>query len=234
MQMKFKFFSLLLFLIFITNFTKAQIQDFDYKACKVFFSKNEEEWEKLISEYQKEKMTIKNAKIGEKLIRYYYAYISLLLKRQEFGKARIYVDKGEKILDKYLEKYPQNATLNSLKAAFIGFHIDLSKLKAIYLAASSNEYVDKALVIDSSNTQAIIDKANILLHTPEIFGGDKKIAIKYYQKAIKIFNKRGENTNNLLYCIALSDLYEAYKRTEQYTQAVFIFNLLEIEKLKYK
>lgn len=204
---------------FILNIAKSN--DYNKSVYDAYLSESAVKWELLISNYTKtEDLSVKEKKI--ELISFYYGYISLLLKEKNYDETEINIQKSEFILTKALKESPNNSTLNSFKAAYIGFHITISKLSAIYLASESNKYIDKALSLEPDNCQALIDKGNILLHTPTIFGGDKEQAIIYYTKAFKLFEKRNQTKNNWLYINTLDNLIKAYTRTEQTEKANII------------
>ncbi len=204
--------------IFIFQINVLSGQNYKQIACKAYITKSEQKWEWLINSFTKKNT---EQKIGQQieLIGYYYGYISLLLDEKKYEKAELYVKKGEIIVNKYLTKYPQNSSLNSFKGAFIGFHIGLSKFSALYLATPSNEYVNKALSLNPNNCQALIDKGNILLHTPWLFGGNKEEAVSYFRKAVGIYERKKHTSNNWLYLNALDNLAKAYKRTEHIENA---------------
>ena len=204
--------------IFIFQINVLFGQNYKQLALNAYINKDGQRWEWIINSFG-QRVSPESIEQQIELIGYYYGYISLLLDEKKYEKAEIYVKKGEILVDRNMKKYPHNSSLNSFKGAFIGFHIGLSKFSAFYLASPSNQYVDKALFLDSNNPQALIDKGNILLHTPWLFGGDKQKAIVYFKKAITIYEKEGQTAENWIYLDALDNLTKAYQRIEQIENA---------------
>lgn len=178
-------------------------------------------WVVVLKNMEKDKLNTSDKKL--ELVGYYYGYIGYLLGRKNYNEAEKYIAKGDKLVDEVLKISPKNATAYSYKGSFIGFKIDLSKFKALTLGKESVANVDKALSIDPLNTQALIDKANTLYHTPKIFGGDKAEAIKYFEKAIKVFENSKNTRENWLYLNTLIQLAKTRESLEQYTSAAHLY-----------
>ena len=149
------------------------------------------------------------------LISYYYGYTAWLIGAEKYDTAEEYIDKSELIIDKYLDESPENATLLAYKGAYIAFTIGISKLKAIYLGPKSMKYINKAIELDPENIQGNIEKGNSMYYRPSAFGGDKTEAIKYYEKAVKSFEKQELVVNNWMYINTMTALGQAYEATDQ-------------------
>lgn len=119
--------------------------------------------------------------------------------------ATLYIKKGEKLIDEILKNDPQNPTANAYKGSFIAFKIAISKLKAVTMGPQSMKYINKANKLDYTNVQALTDKGNMLYYAPSMFGGNKKEAIIYFEKAIKQMEINNEN-NNWFYLYLLTSL----------------------------
>jgi len=72
-------------------------------------------------------------------------------------------------------------------------------------------HINQAYESDSTNIQAITDKANLLFYSPGMFGGNKKEAIRYYEKAISLLEENRETENNWQYLNLLTTLAQQYK-----------------------
>ncbi|MHA7060236.1 tetratricopeptide repeat protein [Aquimarina sp. M1] len=153
------------------------------------------------------------------LISYYYGYTAWLIGAEKDDTAEEYIDKSEKIIDKLLEDSPENPTLLAYKGAYIAFTIGISNLKAIYLGRKSMRYIDKSIELDPENIQGNIEKGNSMYYRPSAFGGDKGEAIKYYEKAVKSFEKQGLVVNNWMYINTMTALGQAYEATDQIQRA---------------
>lgn len=164
------------------------------------------------------------------LVSYYYGYIGYSLGIKNKDKAKIYIEKGDAIIDDLIATYP-TAEAYAFKGAFVGFRIGLNPLKAPFLGQSSNTYVNKALAINPSSIQANIEKANILYYSPSAFGGDKTEAKRYYNKAISLFESNPKLTpDNWLYLNLLTKVAQINTDEKKYNNAKIIYE--KILKLK--
>lgn len=173
-----------------------------------------------------------NKTIDQKLelISYYYGYVGFLLGLKNYEKAQLMIPKGEKLISQVLSASPKNATAYAYKASFIGFKISMSKFKAMTLGPESAASLNKGYEIDPLNVQVLVDKANTLYHTPKLFGGDKKEALKYFQKSLKLIESSKNTTNNWFYLNVLTLTARTYESLNQNEQALQIYEkLLRIE-----
>lgn len=157
------------------------------------------------------------------LLNLYYGYTAWLIGAEKFNAASVYIKKSQALIDKMLERHPNNATLSALKGAYIAFVIATAKYKAIYLGSKSIELIDKSLQLDPNNIQGNIEKGNSLYYCPSMFGGDKLGAIGYYEKAVRLFEKKGEVVDNWMYINTMTVLGQAYEATNQIQKAKTIY-----------
>lgn len=164
------------------------------------------------------------------LINYYYGYTGWLVSVDKHDQAKTYINRTEAMLDEILEKDPENATVLAYKAAFIAYEIAMSNFKAIYLGKQSTQLIDQALEIEPNNIQALTEKANALFYSPEAFGGNKKVSIIYYKRAIKYMEINKLTTRNWMYLNVLTSLGLAYEATDQIQNAKLCYEkILRIE-----
>jgi len=145
-------------------------------------------WESVILILEKQNPESISGKL--ELISYYYGYIGYLLGIKNYDLASKYIDKGDKLIAQVLKQAPKNATAYAFKGSFIGFRIGMSRFKAITLGPESNKNIAQALKLEPANIQAIVDNANVLYHTPRLFGGDKSHSLKLFLKSITLFEKK--------------------------------------------
>ena len=137
--------------------------------------------------------------------------IAYLIGKKEYQKAQKYIPKGQKLIDEVLKNAPNNATAYAFKGSFIGFEGAIHKYKSLILAIESVNYLNKALRIDPSNIQALIDRGSLYFYAPSLFGGDKNEALRYYQKAASIFEKNNQTEKNWIYLNLLTMIATTYK-----------------------
>lgn len=173
-----------------------------------------------------------NKTIDQKLelISYYYGYVGFLIGIKNYEKAQLMIPKGEKLISQVLAESPKNATAYAFKGSFIGFKIAMSKFKAMTLGPESAASLKKGYEIDPSNVQVLVDKANALYHTPKLFGGDKKEALKLFQKGLKLMESSMNTTNNWFYMNVLTLTARAHENLNQNEQALQLYEkILHIE-----
>ncbi len=159
----------------------------------------------------------------KELISYYYGYISFLLETDQKDKVQDYIIKGEKHLNALLKSAPNDVTALAYKGSFIGFRIGTNKFKALTLGKESISYINRAYKLDSQNVQAILDKGNLLYHMPGMFGGDKKEAVRLYEKAVLRMEKHQNLKQNWLYLNVLTTIARHYEEEKQWQKAVQIY-----------
>jgi len=216
-----KLITILILLTFVTTaFSESPYKKGIYTA---FITHDMAKWEKVIR-------TIEDAKatntVDQKLelINYYYGYIGWLIGQKKYAPAEKLIPKGEKLINEVLKVSPKNATAYSFKGAFTGFKIGIDKCKAIFLGSESRSNINKAMLLDPQNLQAIIDKGNLLYYSPRIFGGDKNEALKFFLKGERIMEKNNETYQNWVYLNLLTMIAGVYEKA----------NNLEDAKLTYE
>jgi len=186
MKYKFKFAFLLLFVFVFNTISSQNI----YKSTiyDAYIHGDMKKWESVILILEKQNPESISGKL--ELISYYYGYIGYLLGIKNYDLASKYIDKGDKLIAQVLKQAPKNATAYAFKGSFIGFRIGMSRFKAITLGPESNKNIAQALKLEPANIQAIVDNANVLYHTPRLFGGDKSHSLKLFLKSITLFEKK--------------------------------------------
>ena len=183
-----------------------------------FINRDMTKWSNVIQSIEKSDNT-NTVEQKLELINYYYGYIGYLIGIKQFEPAEKLLTKGEKLIKQVLHDSPNNATAYSFKGTFIGFDIGINRYKAVYLGTESSFYVNKALKIDPENIQALIDKGNILYYAPRLLGGDKKEALVYFIKGVKIIEKNKDTFHNWVYLNLLSIIASAYEKTDNLKEA---------------
>lgn len=182
-----------------------------------YINSDYKKWESIIIAFEKQKPTDINQKL--ELVSYQYGYISYLLKLKSYESATLYIDKGDKLIAEIIKTTPKCATAYAFKGAFTGFKISMNKLKVFTLSAESNRQLDKSLEMEPLNIQAFVDKANILYHTPRLFGGDKEQSLKLFIKAIALMEKNNLTDHNWLYLNTLTLTARNYESLNQLQKA---------------
>ena len=202
-------------LILLTLATAAYSEStYNKSIYAAFITHDMAKWEKVIRTIEGTKAT---NTVDQKLelINYYYGYIGWLIGQKKFASAEKLIPKGEKLINQVLSVSPKNATAYSFKGSFIGFKIGIDKCKAIYLGSDSKNSINKAMQLDPQNVQAIIDKGNLLYYSPRLFGGDKKEALTYFLKGVKLMERNKETYQNWVYLNLLTMIASVYEKTNK-------------------
>ncbi len=191
-----KILTILAFLIFITALhAQTAVEKLTYEA---YMQKEASKWLKAAN-YVEKNTDLSKTENTEHLIHCYYAYASALIAKKMRNDAVKAIDKGKKLTDELLKKEPGNALGWNYKGCFIGYEIALNKLKAITLGKTCTNHLNKASQLDPNNPQILFDRGNLFYYPPKIFGGNKREALKYYQKAIAILEKTNKTRSNWTY-----------------------------------
>lgn len=184
-------------------------------------------WKSVISEMENTELS-DSGKL--ELLNYYYGYIGYLIGKDEKKSAEAYIKKGDKVINELLKKNPDNAAANAYKGSFIGFKLGLNKLKSVTLGPQSMKYIDKAYRLNPKDVQAIADKGNMLYYAPRLFGGNKKEALSYIEKAVARLEETGNASGNWFYLNLLTLLAQYYEKQGRKQKAIFTYEkILEIE-----
>ncbi|MEM6263455.1 MAG: tetratricopeptide repeat protein [Bacteroidota bacterium] len=140
-------------------------------------------------------------------------------------------DEGEKQVEacveqaeKFVKKFPDTAELHALYGSLLGMEIGISPWKGMVLGGKSQKHLKKALELDNSSPLAWLFHADNKYHTPEMWGGDLKVAIEGYQKAIELMEADEEKLKyNCQYLSAHAWLGLAYHKTGNSAKALNTF-----------
>lgn len=165
---------------------------------QAFISRDIKKWEAVTLKVERNTDFTKTADLLQ-LIHCYYGWTSELLDAKLYQKAEANTVKAEKWIDKILEKEPNNAIAINYKGVFISYRIPYNKPKALTFGKRSLNLIKKAHTLDPKNVQILFDNGNAYYYPPKIFGGNKKTALGYYQRAISVLEAQKNTTDNWMY-----------------------------------
>jgi hypothetical protein len=211
---------LIIHLLFpILTATATQNKDLAYYQCAFFESYrqgNMAPWPGLIAEMEK----VKPEELGWQIeiVKAIYGLVGYQIGAGKKDLAKTYVGKADIYLDRLLKEHPGNARLHSLAGAFYGYKISFAFYKAPFLGPKSLSYIDKSISLDQAEPTGYIEKGNSLMYRPVAFGGDKKEALMYYRKALKLMDARNTQKCDwqkmLLRAFILKALFETNQTAE--------------------
>jgi tetratricopeptide (TPR) repeat protein len=128
------------------------------------------------------------------------------------------VDNAEEILDS--EK--KHAKTNALLSAIYGFKIAYSPMKGMFLGGKSSDLAKNSTKYDENEPIAWLKYGGNKMYTPETWGGDKKVALESFEKAVTLFeaNETNCNVHNFHYLDALANLGMAYQQAGETDKAI--------------
>ncbi len=179
-------------IIFLISFSTVAFAQNDYKnrIYEAFILDDMNEWKTTIDEM--ENYSSQDMDFLPELINYEYGYIGWCLGNDKKKQAKHYLELMEKNLEIFKENNGTTALYHAYMAAAIGFKIGLSNWRAPFLGPKSMNHAEQAMENDSLNFQANTEMGNIWNHMPAVFGGSGEKALKYYRKAIAIFEKSSD------------------------------------------
>lgn len=214
-----KVLGLIILLVFPILLATAQKKDLAYYQCAFYESYrngNMAPWPGLIAEMEKAK-SVELAWQTE-MVKAMYGLVGYQIGAGKKDLARVYVNKAADYVDKLLDDHPGNARLHSLSGALYGYKIALAIYKAPFLGPKSMYHIEKSIRLDPAEPGGYIEKGNSLLYRPAAFGGDKKEALIFYHKALKLMDARNSQKCDwqkmLLRAFILKGLYETNQTFE--------------------
>ena len=177
-----------------------------------YLSGDMQKWKEVIDEMQK-RQNKTDAYLLE-LINYQYGYIAWCLGEKKNKEAENYLKTAESNLKVLESRNFSKSYISAYNAAFLGFRIGLNSVRAPLLGPRSVDAAKLAIAQDSRNPFGYIQYANAQYYLSSIFGGSKKEAIEYFQKAERIMNSDiNLRRNNWNYLSLLTTIANAYVDT---------------------
>jgi hypothetical protein len=221
-----KYFVVLFVMLLSFTNLKASYKSDIYNA---YISNNMGKWKTTIDEMNQQQN--KSYEFILELLNYQYGYIGWCIGNKKNKLAEEYLKLGQKNIQ-ILEKSNYNISMvNSYKSAFYGFRIGLNKLQAPFIGPKSVECSKLAMKQDDKNPYGYIQFGNSEYYMPATFGGSKKVALEYYEKAEKIMELNPEQAKeDWNYLSLLTIIAQAYTELKYYKSAKAIYEkILRIE-----
>jgi tetratricopeptide (TPR) repeat protein len=194
-----------------------------------YISNNMEKWKNTIDEMNRQKN--KSNEFILELLNYQYGYIGWCVGNNKNKLAEEYIGLGQINIQILEKKNYKMSMVNSYKSAFYGFRIGLNKLQAPFIGPKSVECSKLAMIQDDKNPYGYIQFGNSEYYMPAMFGGSKKVALEYYEKAVKIMESNKEQVkDDWNYLGLLAIVAQAYTELNYFKSAKLIYEkILQIE-----
>ncbi|WP_319499496.1 tetratricopeptide repeat protein [uncultured Draconibacterium sp.] len=192
------------------------------KIYQAYISNRMDDWKVIIDSLEQNKT--ENADYLSELVNFQYGYIGYCLGADKDKEAKDYLYLAESNLEILENKNYNPALINAYKAAFWGFKIGLSPIKAPILGPRSIKNVDQALEINNKLPFAHVQYGNAYFYMPAVFGGSKQIAIEHFLLAIEQMEASPEElANDWNYLSLLSLTGQSYEKVGEYDKAKNIY-----------
>ena len=212
------------FVIILLIFLSFSNLNATYKSdiYNAYISNNMGKWKNTIDEMNRQQN--KTNEFILELLNYQYGYIGWCIGNKKNKLAEQYIELGQmniQILEKNNYKI---SMVNSYKSAFYGFRIGLNKFQAPFIGPKSVECSKLAIKQDDKNPYGYIQFGNSEYYMPAMFGGSKKVALEYYEKALKIMEANPEQAKeDWNYLSLLTIIAQAYTEIKNYKSAKQIY-----------
>jgi len=195
-----------------------------------FVTGQTDEWEKTIKNIEQYYDSFSTPSVLYDLLLARYGFIAMNLSNKNNDVARKHLEKAEKEIEVLFNYRNYLSKAYAMRGTFFAFRISLNPFNTITLGNKANSYIEKAIEADPSNPTAWMEKGNSSFYRPSAFGGSKENAVKYYKKAISLFEKNMHNNYRWLYLNTLTSLAKSYEYTGDYKLEIETYNrILEIE-----
>lgn len=206
-------------LFLVINPLVVKGQDLEQQIYEAFITGEMDLWEDAINQLQTTWEQTGNHGVLYDLVVAQYGYIAFLIADKEKKEARVYVKRAEANLERLLEYRDNWARAHALLGAIYGFKVGLDPYKAVVFGKRSFDENNRAFELAPNDPQVWMEKANIELYKPSIFGSNAPEAVKMYAKAVSLYETSGESDKNWLYLNTLSGLATAQIEAGQLNKA---------------
>ncbi len=154
------------------------------------------------------------------LVNYQYGYVGWCIGEDKNGEAKQIMSLAEDNLKKLENMNYAPSDINAYKSAFYGFKIGLSPIKAPVLGPRSINHAKLSVEQDENNPMGYIQYGNAQFYMPAVFGGSKKEAVEYFEKALDLMRRSSSMTiNNWNYLSLLTLIAQSYEMMNEWEKA---------------
>ena len=153
-----------------------------------------------------------------------YGFLNSTMASKDDEAFHRYYDETIDLLDELIEAEKNIAECMALKSSIYGLELAYNSYKGMFLGPKSTSLIEDAYEMENGNPLVVKLYASSKLYTPEIFGGDPDLAVKEFDRCIKLYEEKGDTTNNWFYLDALAHLGLAYQKVDNHDMALTVFN----------
>lgn len=189
---------------------------YDQKAMyNCYISQNKNLWKQYVTTADWRNMDNQER---QRLLNYEYGYIAYAISVKEKNVKQL-LENFNKHLNEMEGKMPESTRLTYLSAA-ASYYISVSKITILSNGPKTFSYSEKAVKLDPQNPYALTLRGSIYFYCPSAFGGDKKLALEYLQKAEQQFEQAGDTVYNWNYRSVQMVIAQCYEKTGNKQKAI--------------
>ena len=201
-------------------FIPTSAQSLNEQIYSCFISGNMEEWSRVMTEMEGVWESTHSIEMLYDLTVAQYGYTAYSLSIDKKEMAKKIVLKAEENAKYMISKNPEWARAHALMGAIYGFKVGMEPYRVFKFAHRAFDENKLAFELDPHDPQIWMERGNIDLYKPSIFGGDKSEAIVYFTKAIELYEKdTAQLMKNWLYLNTLNGLASSYRKTGRIRKA---------------
>lgn len=157
-----------------------------------------------------------------KAIEFKYGFLYSCLSNNDEETYEKHLNKILEQIEILIKEHPNSSSLHTVNAGLMSIQMGFSPMKGMTLGQLSGKHIDKAISLDSLNADAWRQHASSKYFTPKMFGGDINVAIKSYERTIKLYSET-YNTKDWKYLDALAWLGIAYEKNDMPQKAKEVY-----------
>ena len=217
--------SLMIFFYNKIAFSKYDDNEIKKNCYKAYLMSSKSLWEDLIKKLEnRHKSFPDDIQLLFELTKVQYGLLYTCLANKDKETYNAYVDITKENISKLLEYNEEWSEVHAVMAGIYSIKMGFNPMQGMFLGPKSESHIEKAIKYDENNPVAWVRKAGSKFFTPEMFGGSITEAIKFYEKAVKLFEKDEKNTiMNWEYLDALVWLGISYQKVNNKEKAIATF-----------
>ncbi|MBR1809379.1 MAG: hypothetical protein IJ776_08335 [Paludibacteraceae bacterium] len=182
---------------------------------KCYLSQNKQLWRQYVTTADWKQM---NNQERQRLLNYEYGYIAygISIKDKDIKQMLQRFNEHIELME---GKMPESTRLTYLSAA-ASYYISISKITILSNGPKTFSYSEKAVKTDPDDPYALTLRGSIYFYCPSAFGGDKKLALDYLQKAEDRFRQTGDTIDNWNYRSVQMVIAQCYEKTGNKEKAI--------------
>jgi len=182
-----KYLLILIMLLCLLMYCGAHCSEEHPDIYQAYISGNMQLWKQTLHTLEDNKSHSPDEQL--QIIDYHYGYIGWCLSQNREEEARTHLRRAKALLKPLEQAGFRLSLLYAYKAAFAGFEIGLSPIKAPIIGPQSIAWAKKSVALDSTLAMGYLQLGNIAFYSPKMFGGSPAEGVKQYEKALQMAEK---------------------------------------------